>query len=108
MPLGPTGEPSPPLSPSPPSGQALRAFKGEGERRTEGHVGAQHPRGPLVQYWGEEGRKEIKGVSGQVLDSPRGIGMGGEKGVGCAIMSAEIDVNMPGGEIDDHGCKIRR
>ncbi len=50
----------------------------------------------------------MRGVSGQIPDSPRGIGMGGEKGVGCAIMSAEIDVNMPGGEIDDHGCKIRR
>ena len=47
-------------------------------------------------------------MSGQILDSSRGIGMKEEKGVGCAIMSAEIDVNMPGGEIDDHGRKIRR
>ena len=41
----PPREPSPPWSPSP-----LRAIEGEGERRTEGHVGALHPRGPLVQY----------------------------------------------------------
>ena len=32
---------------------SLRAFKGEGEIRTEAHVGAVHPRGPLVQYLGK-------------------------------------------------------
>ena len=32
---------------------SLRAVKGEGERRTEAHVRAEHARGPLVQYWGE-------------------------------------------------------
>ncbi len=31
----------------------LRAFKGEGDIRTEGRMGAQHPCVPLVQYWGE-------------------------------------------------------
>ena len=31
---------------------SLRACKGEGEERTEAHVGALHPRGPLVRYWG--------------------------------------------------------
>ena len=32
---------------------SLRAFKGEGEIRTEARTGAVHPCGPLVQYWGE-------------------------------------------------------
>ena len=35
---------------------ALRAFKGEGERRTEGRTYAVHACGPLVQYWGGRGK----------------------------------------------------
>ena len=35
-----------PLSPSRDSGQALRAIKGEGERKTEGAVGAPAPTAP--------------------------------------------------------------
>ena len=52
---GPTGEPSPPWSPSHAIGASstLRAFKGEGEIRIEAHVRAEHARGPLIQYWGE-------------------------------------------------------
>ena len=42
---GPTGEPSPPWSPSHATGASstLRAIKGEGERRTEADVGAEAP-----------------------------------------------------------------
>ena len=61
----------------------LRAFKGEGERRTEAHVGALHPRGPLVQYWG--------GGRGWIPDPSRGMtgekvvaGYGGTRRVGNA------------------------
>ena len=57
-PVTPTGgdAPQPPwgtLSPLVPL--SLRAYKGEGERRTEADVGALHPRRPLVQYWGGGG-----------------------------------------------------
>ncbi len=34
---------------------SLRAYKGEGEIRIEGRMGALHPCGPLIQYWGEGG-----------------------------------------------------
>ena len=44
-PHGPAGEPSPPLSPSHATGASstLRAFKGEGEIRTEAEAGAKAP-----------------------------------------------------------------
>ena len=32
---------------------SLRAFKGEGEIRTEARMRALHACGPLVQYWGK-------------------------------------------------------
>ena len=44
-----------PLSPSPLKAQRACPESLEGERRTEGYVGAAHPRSPLVQYWGEGG-----------------------------------------------------
>ena len=47
-------------APPPPKGTltpfiplSLRAFNGEGERRTEAYACAMHMRMPLVQYWGE-------------------------------------------------------
>ena len=56
MGVGGMGEEMPPslggtLSPFIPL--SLRAFKGEGERRTEAYACAMHMRMPLVQYWGE-------------------------------------------------------
>ena len=58
---GPTREPSPPWSPSHATGarpgasatsSTLRAFKGEGEIRTEGDVGADAPTSPSSSVLG--------------------------------------------------------
>ena len=68
-PPGPPREPSPPVSPSPPyrgTGQALRAYKGEGERRTEAEVGAEAP---------TSASSSVLGRRDPAPDSSRGIGM---------------------------------
>ncbi len=54
---------------------SLRAFKGEGERITEAEVGAKAPTSASSSVLGRGRGEEVKGVSGQVLDSSRGIGM---------------------------------
>ena len=87
FPQPPGGSLSPlvPLSPRIGVRGRLRACKGEGERRTEAQVRAEHAPGPLVQYWGEgDGARWLArdGVSwGRgAADPSRGIGMGGGRG----------------------------
>ncbi len=79
--------------PQPPKGTltplvplSLRAYKGEGERRTEAGVGATHPRLPLVQYWGGGGGMPLsptgepsppRETRGRLLGPLRGLCMTG-------------------------------
>ena len=66
-PPGPTGEPSPPWSPSP------LGPKGEGEKKQRQRWALMRQPLPLVWYWGGEG------IAHPSPDSSRGIGMTGEK-----------------------------
>ena len=70
----------------------LRAFKGEGEIRTEGRTDAQHPCGPLVQYW-EKGDAR-KGCAWQGA----GVGLGrGVEGLGGGLHDVAVYVHESGG-----------